>query len=131
MEYGLCYQDEVIAPIRPLASFRERHGQRSAHRTCRRDIRYASEYRERGNTLFRNQYYDTADGEYELAMRYLLFNAHPNDEELPIITEGLVAVQLNLAASKLRIGREKDCISQAQKVGDCSLHLEGGLYEHK
>ena len=82
-------------------------------------MRYAAEYRERGNTLFRNKYYKFADEEYEHAMRYLLFNTHPTEEELPFITEGLVAVQLNMTASKLRTGREDEAIKQGA-LEDCS-----------
>jgi len=79
-------------------------------------MRYAREYRERGNTIFKNKYFQVANDEYEQGMRYLLFNPHPKEEEAPFINEGLAAVQLNLAACKLRIGREQEAIKHAEAV---------------
>lgn len=61
-----------------------------------------------------------ANEEYEQAMRYLIFNAHPTEEELPHVMEGLVAVHLNLAATKLRTGREKEAIAEANKASRSS-----------
>ncbi|KAL1508215.1 hypothetical protein AB1Y20_004332 [Prymnesium parvum] len=91
-------------------------------------MRYAAEYRERGNTLFRNKYYDVADEEYEQAMRYLIFNTHPTEAELPHVSEGLIAVQLNLTATKLRTGREKEAIAQAKKVLELMPNHPKALY---
>jgi len=91
-------------------------------------MRRAAEYRERGNVLFRNKYYDYADEEYNSAMRYLLFNTHPTEDELPFVTEGLVATQLNLCASKLRMGREKEAIKQAQDVMKMAENHPKALY---
>jgi NADH:ubiquinone oxidoreductase subunit len=45
-------------------------------------MRYAKEHRERGNTLFKNGYFQSANDEYEQGMRYLLFNPHPTEEEV-------------------------------------------------
>lgn len=41
--------------------------------------------------------------------------------QAPFIHEGLTAVQLNLAASKLRIGREQEAIKHAESVGTQEL----------
>mmetsp|Transcript_46225 Transcript_46225/g.128450 ORF Transcript_46225/g.128450 Transcript_46225/m.128450 type:complete len:414 (+) Transcript_46225:56-1297(+) len=89
---------------------------------------HAAEYRERGNTLFRNKYYKMADEEYEHAMRYLLFHPHPTDEQQPFIREGLTAVQLNVMATKLRIGEEEEALLNGEKVLEIVPNHAKALY---
>ena len=76
----------------------------------------ADERRGRGNELFRGGWYEWAAAEYEQAMRYLVFMAHPTDDEAPKIAEATATVQLNLAAAALRCGREDDAVRHAEKV---------------
>ena len=76
----------------------------------------ADERRGRGNELFRGGWYEWAASEYEQAMRYLVFMAHPTDDEAPKIAEATATVQLNLAAAALRCGREDDAVRHAEKV---------------
>jgi len=83
-------------------------------------IKYADEYRERGNTLFRNKYFKFAEEEYELALGFLLFEKQ-EDEQQPFVREKehqplLHAVRLNLMATKLRTGREDEALEHGEKV---------------
>ena len=50
------------------------------------------------------------------ALRYLVFNPHPSEEEKRVIAEQSLAVQLNLAATKLRCNREREAITHAEKA---------------
>lgn len=74
----------------------------------------AEERKERGNKLVHAKHPLMADAEYEQALRYLIFNPHPEPEQLLPLQTALVAVHLNLAAVKLRLGREEATIKHAQ-----------------
>ena len=50
------------------------------------------------------------------AMRYLIFMPHPEPHEVPQIQELTVAVQLNLAATKLRMSNEAAAIKHATEA---------------
>ena len=54
-------------------------------------MRYATERRERGNTLIGGGHILMADAEYEQALRYLVFMPHPEPHEQPIIGQSLAA----------------------------------------
>lgn len=79
-------------------------------------MRFAEERRARGNRLFKRGLYAWADAEYEQALRYLLFNPHPTPEESVAIGAASLAVQLNLAASKLRCDREVEALAHAAQA---------------
>ena len=79
-------------------------------------MRFAEERRARGNRLFKRRLYEWADAEYEQALRYLLYNPHPTPEESTAISAASLAVQLNLAASKLRCDRESEALAHAEQA---------------
>jgi tetratricopeptide (TPR) repeat protein len=79
-------------------------------------MRLATERRQRGNTLVGGGHILMADAEYEQAMRYLIFMPHPELHEVPVINEALGAVNLNLSATKLRLGQEEAAIRHANDV---------------
>ena len=79
-------------------------------------MKLAAERKQRGNTLVGCGHYLMADAEYEQAQRYLVFMPHPEEEQKALIAEAMIAVQLNLAATKLRLGREASAIKHAQDV---------------
>ena len=79
-------------------------------------MRFAEERRARGNRLFKRRLYEWADAEYEQALRYLVYNPHPTAEESTAISAASLAVQLNLAASKLRCDREAEALTHAEQA---------------
>lgn len=76
-------------------------------------MRLAAERKQRGNTLVAGGHLLMADAEYEQALRYLVFMPHPEEGQVPLIDEALLAVHLNLAATKLRLGMEEKAIKHA------------------
>ena len=79
-------------------------------------MRLAAERKQRGNTLVSGGHLLIADAEYEQAMRYLVFMPHPEPSQVPLIDEAMLAVNLNLAATKLRLGQEEKAIKHASDV---------------
>lgn len=95
----------------------------------------AAERRLRGNTLFRQQtgarvkeYLLYADAEYEQAKRYLVFCPHLEEQQVPPHRAALVAVNLNLAATKLRMGREEEAVKMCNAVLEASPGEQKALY---
>ena len=88
----------------------------------------AEERRARGNRLFKRKWYEWADQEYEQALRYLVFNPHPSEDEKRVIAEQSLAVQLNLAATKLRCNREREAIGHAEKALEMHPEHPKALY---
>ena len=82
-------------------------------------MKWATERRQRGNTLVGGGHFLMADAEYEQALRYLVFMPHPEPQEIPIINEAKGAVHLNLAATKLRMGEEAQAIKNANDALAC------------
>lgn len=81
---------------------------------------YAEHHRERGNTLFRNKFYQQADQEYQLALNFLNFQPQ-NDEQQPFVRVKeqlplLTTMRLNLMATKLKTGSEDEAIELGTEV---------------
>lgn len=77
-------------------------------------MRLAAERKDRGNTLFRKKLFEFAASEYQEASRYLAFMPHPKESEAPQIQAELVTVNLNLAATRLRMGHEDLAINHCK-----------------
>jgi tetratricopeptide (TPR) repeat protein len=102
-----------------------RHDRRAAGRSFEDKMRAARERRERGNRLFGKRYFHEADQEYEQALRFLVFMPHATPQQAPHIAADISAVQLNLAATKLRCGYEDAAIKHATKVLEmCPEHTK-------
>ena len=72
-----------------------------------------------------------ADAEYEQALRYLVFMPHPEEGQVPLIDEALLAVHLNLAATKLRLCMEEKAIKHATDALATTPPPRGRSSQHK
>jgi len=77
-------------------------------------INFARERRERGNRLFKRQYFREADEEYEQGLRYLIYMPQIEENQKEPLEQEMVLMQLNLTASKLRCGHEASAIAHAE-----------------
>lgn len=106
-------------------------------------MQLAEERKQRGNALFKAKQLLWADAEcaettcfpslwhlgevswrsartfldrYEQAKRYLAFNPNPEEGEVAPLKEATALVNLNLAATKLRLGREAEAVKMCEEV---------------